>query len=55
MYAPDQLTAKDARGNMSNYICVEPWTSNVEDDIPEVESPRGSYGQHIPDPNDDSQ
>jgi hypothetical protein len=27
MYAPDHLTARDARGNMSNYITVEPYES----------------------------
>ena len=33
MYAPDHATARDARGNMSNYIQVEPWESTVENDL----------------------
>ena len=48
MYAPDHATARDARGNMSNYIQVDPWEPNVENDVLTVESPRASYGKEMP-------
>jgi hypothetical protein len=48
MYAPDHSTARDARGNMSNYIQVDHWEPNVENDVLTVESPRGSYARELP-------
>lgn len=48
MYAPDHSTARDARGNMSNYIQVEHWEPNVENEVLLVESPRGSYSREVP-------
>jgi hypothetical protein len=48
MYAPDHSTARDARGNMSNYIQVEHWEPNVENDVLTVESPRNSYARSLP-------
>lgn len=48
MYAPDHSTARDARGNMSNYIQVEHWEPNVENDVLTVESPRSSYARELP-------
>lgn len=48
MYAPDHATARDARGNMSNYIQVDHWEPNVENDVLTVESPRSSYARELP-------
>lgn len=48
MYAPDHSTARDARGNMSNYIQVDHWEPNVENDVLTVESPRSSYATDLP-------
>eukprot|EP01051_Picozoa_sp_SAG22_P007670 SAG22_NODE_548_length_9247_cov_14.468080_3_plen_342_part_00 len=48
MYAPDHATTKDARGNMSNNIRVEPFESTIEDDLVYPDSPRESYSQRRP-------